>query len=70
MTHEEETKNFIDPLDDDDEYDEYYDPDDCWECGGEGWITDDCFEDTCCCLDPDAEHGIVPCPKCNPNGTL
>jgi hypothetical protein len=42
----------------------------CDECDGYGWITGDCFEDTCCCLDPDADHDAMPCPKCNPNGTL
>lgn len=43
---------------------------DCYECGGEGFIVDDCFEDTCCCADPDTEHGIIPCPQCNPRGDL
>lgn len=38
--------------------------DDYCECGGDGWITDDCFEDTCCCLDPDTQHGVIPCPTC------
>lgn len=33
----------------------------CPECGGEGFIEDDCFEDTCCCADP---HDIVPCKTC------
>ncbi len=44
--------------------------DDCYECGGEGWIVDECFEDTCCCADPDEEHGLIPCPNCNPRGDL
>jgi hypothetical protein len=47
-------------------YDE--DTEECYECGSEGWITGDCFEDTCCCADPDEEHGIIPCPRCNPAG--
>lgn len=41
----------------------------CCECGGEGWIAADCFEDTCCCADPELEHGVDPCPICNPKGT-
>ena len=50
---------------------EVYDPadDGCYECGGEGWVTADCFEDTCCCVDPELEHGVEPCPLCNPKGT-
>lgn len=37
----------------------------CGECGGEGWVVADCFEDTCCCADPELEHGMVRC-DCNP----
>lgn len=49
--------------------DDYCDDDDgCWECGGEGWIENECFEDTCCCADPEASHGIRPCWRCNPQG--
>ena len=44
------------------------DDDECYECGGEGWIEDQCFEDTCCCADPAASHGLIPCPLCNPEG--
>jgi hypothetical protein len=40
------------------------DVDDCPECDGEGFIDGDCFEDTCCCADPIASHGIKPCPFC------
>lgn len=50
--------------------DEDYEGEDCFECGGEGWVTADCFEDTCCCADPELEHGIIPCPNCNPRGDL
>jgi hypothetical protein len=42
---------------------------DCGECDGDGYVTADCFEDTCCCADPEAEHGVEPCPICNPDGT-
>jgi hypothetical protein len=42
--------------------------DGCYECGGEGWILDECFEDTCCCANPDAQHDYIPCPVCNPKG--
>ena len=38
--------------------------DGCYECGGEGFIVDDCFEDTCCCADPELQHGLIPCPVC------
>jgi hypothetical protein len=37
---------------------------DCYECGGEGFIENDCFEDTCCCADPETSHGLRPCPVC------
>ena len=42
----------------------------CYECGDEGWIVDDCFEDSCCCADPETQHDIIPCPVCNPEGNL
>ena len=45
---------------------EDYDGDDCPDCGGAGWIVDECFEDTCCCIDPELTHNIIPCPTCNP----
>jgi hypothetical protein len=51
---------------DDDEPD-YYD-DICGECGGEGYVENDCFEDTCCCADPETEHGIRTCPTCKGRG--
>ena len=54
---------------------DYPDPDDyeyedecCGECGGEGYVENDCFEDTCCCADPEAEHGIRTCPMCKGRG--
>lgn len=37
----------------------------CGECGGEGYVLADCFEDTCCCADPETEHGYIRC-QCNP----
>jgi hypothetical protein len=40
----------------------------CGECGGDGWVAADCFEDACCCLDPETQHGMEPCPNCNPRG--
>ena len=50
-------------------YEELYDVDDyddeCGDCGGEGWVEGDCFEDTCCCADPEKSHGLVRC-HCNP----
>lgn len=44
-------------------YDELEKDDCCPECGGEGYVLDDCFEDTCCCADPE-EHGYVKCSLC------
>ena len=38
--------------------------DECAYCGGEGFIENDCFEDTCCCLDPETSHGFRACPTC------
>lgn len=84
MTHEEETRNFLErPISDDagdglgfddtfdDDYEDFEDDqqEGCCECGGEGFIVDDCFEDTCCCADPETEHGIIPCPHCNAGGS-
>lgn len=40
------------------------DDEECSECGGEGYVPADCFEDTCCCADPDLEHGYETCPQC------
>ena len=48
---------------DDSDFDE--ECEECGECGGEGWVTDDCFEDTCCCADPETSHGVIRC-ICNP----
>lgn len=42
-----------------DEFDE-----DCQHCGGDGFILQDCFDDTCCCADPEASHGYLPCQFC------
>lgn len=52
------------------ESDSYYEDDGfgCCECGGEGYIVNDCFEDTCCCADPELEHGVRTCPACHGRG--
>ena len=42
---------------------------DCPECGGEGFVEGDCFEDTCCCADPVTQHGLVRCPMCGGSGS-
>lgn len=42
--------------------------DECWNCGGDGYVLLDCFEDTCCCEDPEEEHGIMECPYCLERG--
>lgn len=41
-----------------------FDDDECPQCGGEGYVDNECFEDTCCCADPIKEHGFRPCPLC------
>ena len=46
----------------------YEDEEPCQECVGEGWVVADCFEDTCCCAEPEKQHGVTPCPFCNPGG--
>jgi hypothetical protein len=38
----------------------------CSTCGDAGWIVGPCFEDVCCCEDPDTHHRMIPCPDCNP----
>jgi hypothetical protein len=40
----------------------------CSNCDGEGYIVDDCFEDSCCCADPETEHGVITCPTCQGKG--
>lgn len=40
----------------------------CGECDGYGYVLNDCFEDTCCCADPENEHGYSVCPVCNGKG--
>ena len=37
---------------------------DCYECEGEGFVLNECFEDTCCCADPELQHGYRICPVC------
>lgn len=44
------------------------DDDTCWQCGGEGYVVNDCFEDTCCCADPETEHGVRTCDICEGTG--
>jgi hypothetical protein len=56
----------IDETNGTEEWPDEYDGDECYECGGEGIVLDDCFEDTCCCADPETEHDMVPCPVCQP----
>jgi len=36
----------------------------CPECDGDGLILGACFEDSCCCADPQTEHELIPCPVC------
>ena len=44
--------------------------DGCYRCSGQGFITADCFEDTCCCAMLELEHDVIPCPVCPQNVTL
>jgi hypothetical protein len=46
----------------------FEDDDVCVECDGEGYVLNDCFEDTCCCEDPEMEHGYGTCPSCGGRG--
>lgn len=39
----------------------------CADCDGEGYALADCFEDTCCCANPELEHGMIRCPTCGGN---
>jgi hypothetical protein len=38
--------------------------DGCYECSDVGFVTAECFEDTCCCADPDEAHGLIVCHVC------
>jgi len=38
----------------------------CPECHGSGFVEHDCFEDSCCCLNPEDE----PCPLCHGEGEI
>jgi hypothetical protein len=54
---------------DGDPYDDPNDkPDDevesCPDCHGEGYVLADCFEDSCCCANPEEDHDLVPCATC------
>lgn len=50
------------------DYDDYYDddPNDCYECGGEGFVSN-CVEEWAC-LDPEygCDYCTRPCPLCHP----
>lgn len=50
-----------------DDFDDHYDGD-CWQCGGEGFISN-CFEEFAC-LDPEGgcDDCTRPCDICNPTG--
>jgi hypothetical protein len=53
-------------MDNDPYVETFDDPDDdeCYECGGDGYVLANCFEDTCCCADPETSHGYIKCPFC------
>lgn len=38
----------------------------CWSCGGSGESEHDCFDDTCCCLNPEPDT----CEVCKGEGYL
>jgi len=33
----------------------------CSQCGGNGFLPVDCFEDICCCATPELTHDVIPC---------
>lgn len=41
------------------------DTDECPFCGGDGYVLDDCFDDACCCIDPETQHDLVECNVCS-----
>jgi hypothetical protein len=41
---------------------------DCWQCGGTGLRVGQCIESSCCCLDPEEEHGTFECDICGGSG--
>lgn len=48
------------------DYDDDYDDDDCWNCGGEGFVSN-CFEEFAC-IDPEGGCDLCTkrCDVCNP----
>ena len=42
----------------------------CWNCGGEGAVENSCLEDSCCCVDPEEEHGSSICGACQGTGVV
>jgi len=36
----------------------------CPDCDGDGLMLADCFEDSCCCAEPEMEHDLILCPSC------
>lgn len=36
----------------------------CFNCGGDGFVVGECFEDSCCCANPELDHDLSPCPYC------
>jgi hypothetical protein len=39
----------------------------CPDCEA-GYVLDDCFEDSCCCLHPELDHDVIPCSTCEGKG--
>lgn len=44
------------------------DHEDCWDCGGDGYLLDDCGEDSCACAQPELDHDLIMCPTCRGTG--
>ena len=42
--------------------------DECWDCGGDGYILAYCGEDSCCCAEPDMDHDLIMCRTCRGKG--
>ena len=46
------------------DFSDSYEEDECYECHGDGVVFAECFEDSCCCANPEQDHNVIPCPVC------
>jgi hypothetical protein len=40
----------------------------CEDCGGDGYVEAGCFEDSCCCANPEVDHDYETCHACAGSG--